>query len=297
MKKKQSVPLGASLVILSSAFYASYGIWTKLMGNYFGGYTASSLRSILILVILLPIAIRYKKLGHFKLMKTWPYWIGLIGFSFFIWGPLYFAILHAGIGLSISINYALYIIGMFIFGSLFANEKFTLDKFIAAVLGLIGVGLLFAHSVSNVGWLAVGAAALSGFCAAGVTFSSKMIPYKTTQTTISLWTASAIANTIMIFFVHEKVPSLAFGKEWIYLLLFAVASIVASLCLIRGLKLIDAGAAGILGLSEIVFGVLFGILFFSEHINRIELLGIIIIISAAAIPYINEHIAQNKKLI
>ena len=101
----------------------------------------------------------------------------------------------------------------------------------------------------------------------------------------------------MIFFVHEKVPSLASGKEWIYLLFFAMASIVASWCLIRGLKLIDAGAAGILGLSEIVFGVLFGVLFFSEHINRIELLGIIIIISAAAIPYINEHMAQNKKLI
>ena len=54
--------MGASLIVLSSLFYASYGIWTKLMGNFFGGYTASALRSVVVVLILLPIAIVYSQL-------------------------------------------------------------------------------------------------------------------------------------------------------------------------------------------------------------------------------------------
>ena len=295
VKNKPKAPLGASLVILSSAFYASYGIWTKLMGNYFGGYTASAIRSYLVILILLPLAILYRKIGHFKLKSTWSYWLGLIGFSFFIWGPLYFAILHAGIGISISLNYACYIIGMFILGSLFANEKFTKDKFLSAILGLLGISLIFAHSISSFGWTALLAAALSGVCAAGVTFFTKIIPYEATQTTLSLWISSAIANTIMIFVVSEHIPSLSLSKEWLYLIIFAIASIIASWCLIRGLKLIDAGVAGILGLSEIVFGLIFGVLFFGEHLNNVEILGVLVIISAAAIPYIKE-LSKHKRV-
>ncbi len=266
------------------------------MGSYLGGYTASALRSILVLVILLPVALIYKSLGPFKLKKTWPYWLGLIGFSFFIWGPLYYAILHAGIGISISLNYACYIIGMFFFGWLFANEKFTKDKLISVILGIIGISFIFGHSLSHLGWMPLSAAALSGACAAGVTFFTKIIPYKTTQTTVSLWVSAAIANTIMIFVVHERVPSVAWSKEWFYLLIFAIASIIASWCLIRGLKLIDAGAAGILGLSEIIFGVLFGVVFFHESLGLIEIIGVAVILSAAAIPYLKDYRANNKKV-
>ena len=54
-------PLGASFIILSSVFYASYGIWVKLMGNFFGGYMASALRSVLVLLFLVPLALAWLK--------------------------------------------------------------------------------------------------------------------------------------------------------------------------------------------------------------------------------------------
>ena len=37
--KRAAAPLGASLVVLSSLFYASYGIWATLMGDFFGSFT------------------------------------------------------------------------------------------------------------------------------------------------------------------------------------------------------------------------------------------------------------------
>src|SRR5437868_7048806 len=113
--KKYSAPLGASLVVLSSVFYASYGIWTKLMGNFFQGYTASALRSVLVLLILLPIALYYRQLEPLRLKQNWRYIAGMVMASFFTWGPLYYAILHAGVGVSLAIAYANIVIGSFVF--------------------------------------------------------------------------------------------------------------------------------------------------------------------------------------
>src|ERR1700741_2496517 len=101
--KKYTAPLGASLVVLSSFFYATYGIWTKLMGDFFGGYTASALRSVLVLLILLPIALVYRKLEPLNLKQNWRYIAGMLVASLFTWGPLYYAILHAGVGISLAI--------------------------------------------------------------------------------------------------------------------------------------------------------------------------------------------------
>jgi drug/metabolite transporter (DMT)-like permease len=64
---------------------------------------------------------------------------------------------------------------------------------------------------------------------------------------------------------------------------------MASWMLLTGLKYVEAGAAGVLGLLEIVFGVLFGMLFFHEQVSSVVLSGIVIIISAAAIPYIKDY--------
>lgn len=288
-KNKSRAPIGASLVVISSIFYASYGIWTRLMGNFFGGYTASALRSIVVLLILIPFAIVYRRLEKIRWRHNWHYLVGMVVASFFVWGPLYYAILHAGIGISLTINYTCFIIGMFLFGWWFANERFTKNKQISALLGLVGLGLVFSPSQAHLGWLPLGAAAISGLGAAGVTFITKQISYSTTQTTVALWTTSVIANTLMAIILKEAHPAIGWHAQWLYLVLFAVASIIASWSLIKGLKLIEAGAAGILGLLEIVFGVLFGVAFFHERLSAIVITGIAIIITAAAIPYLNSY--------
>ena len=61
---------------------------------------------------------------------------------------------------------------------------------------------------------------------------------------------------------------------------------------VKGVQLVDVGVAGILGLLEIVFGVLFGMLFFKEKLGAIVLIGMFIIIISATIPYLREF---NKK--
>lgn len=294
--KKQTpsytAPLGASLVLLSSFFYASYGIWTKLMGNFFGGYTASALRSVLVLLILLPFAVFYRHFEPIRIKQNWPYIVGMIIASLFTWGPLYYAILHAGVGISLAIAYASIVIGSFFFGWVFGRERFTKDKAISALLGVVGLVLIFTPSIGHLGLLALFGALVSGLSAGANAVFSKQIHYNATQSTVVLWSASVIANFAMAFAVHEHRPTIGWSAPWLYLVFFAVASVIASWSLVKGVKLIDVGAAGILGLLEIVFGVIFGAVLFHERPALIALLGMAIIIAAASIPYFKDYNVQ-----
>ena len=296
VKRKPAAPLGASLIVISSLFYASYGIWTTLMGNFFGGYTASALRSILVLLILVPITKVYCQLGPINWRRNGRYLVGLVLSAALVWGPLYYSILHAGIGISLAINYASMVIGMFLFGWLFAQERFNRGKWLSIFLGLGGLALVFSPSVSSLGWLALGAAAMSGLSSAAHMVIAKKMPYSSTQSTVLVWAASVVANIPMAFLFGESLPKIGWYAEWLYLVIFAVASIAASWTFIKGIKLIDAGAAGILGLLEIVFGVVFGVLFFSERPGLVVLFGVCIIIVAAAIPYVRDYTSMKGTL-
>jgi len=296
MKIKSAAPLGASLVVLSSLFYASYGIWTTLMGSFFGGYSASAIRSFLVLLILVPIALAYRQLGKVNWRRDWKYLVGMVLGSTLVWGPLYYAILRAGIGISLAITYAGIVAGMFFFGWLLANEKFTKDKWLSIVLGLIGLWLVFSPSLAGVGWLALAAALVSGLGSAFNSVLAKKLPYNASQSTVLLWIASVVANVSMAFLLHEPRPAVGLHVQWAYMVLFAIASIIASWSFVRGIKLIEAGAAGILGLLEIVFGVLFGVVFFKERPGLVAIGGVMAIILAATIPYIKDYNAKKGTL-
>lgn len=284
--KKLSTPLGASFIVLSSFFYASYGIWTKLLGDFFDGYVASALRSILVVLILIPIAFCYRKFEPLHLRKNWLQISGLLLTSLFTWGPFYFAILHSGVGISLTINYAGIVIGMLFFGWLLAGEQFSKEKLISALLGILGLALIFSPTVSGFGGIALAAALLSGLSSGANGVFAKQIHYNSTQATILVWVTSIFANMLMAFVLGKSYPVFSHQIEWFYLALFALVSIVASWSFVRGVKLIDAGVAGILGLLEIVFGVVFGVLIFHERPSIIALMGMVLIIFAAAIPYL-----------
>lgn len=294
--KQSRAPLGASLVVLSSFFFASYGVWTKLMGDFFGSFTASALRCILVLGLMCGIAIMRRELQkvHWRRDRKWL--LTMLASSGLISGPLYYAVLNAGVGISMAVAYVGIVVGMFVFGWLFEGERFTRDKFVATAFGILGLLLIFSPSVKAVGWLALSAALIGGLAAAANMAATKKISYNTSQSVILAWGMGVIANVPIAFLLGEALPDIGWHAEWGYLLLFVLASVVASWTFIQGLKLIEAGAAGILGLLEVVFGVLFGVVFFHERPDLIVLLGVAAIIVAAAIPYIKDYNAKRGSI-
>lgn len=266
------------------------------MGNYFGGYTAATLRGILVIFILLPILTLTKQWQPFNLAKNLKYFVGAAATAALVWGPLYYAILHAGIGLALTVNYACIVIGLFLLGWLFDGEKLTKDKIISASLGIFGLGLVFLPGTNKIPVLALLAAIISGFATSANILVTKKMPYKSGQTTFSVWFASVFANLIMLFVVNEKVPPIALNDKWLYIIIFSLATIASTWLLAKGVKLVEAGVAGLLGLLEIVFGVLFGVVFFHERPGVTALVGVIVIIVAAAIPYIKDFNLQRGTL-
>ena len=166
----------------------------------------------------------------------------------------------------------------------------------ASVLGVLGIGLVFSPSIKVAGLLALSAALASGLATAANMVATKKVPYNGSQSAILVWGSGIVANTPMVFLLHEQLPATGWHIEWMYLILFVAASLIASWTFIQGLKLVEAGAAGILGLLEVVFGVVFGVVFFRERPNLVVLLGIVSIIAAAAIPYLQHYNARKGTL-
>lgn len=285
-------PLGTNLIVLASFFYGTFGIWATLMGDFFGGYTASGLRAVLVLMIMVPIAAYLRQLSPPDFRRNWRMFAGLILTASVVWGPLYYAFLNAGIGITFGLNYASIMLGLFLFGRII-GERLTPPKWLAAALGIIGIWLVFTPNLSDSGWLPLVAAVVSGFGIAGTIVLSKKLPYQAIQSAIALWAATVVANAPMAFIFREPIPEVGRHIEWLYLLIFAIASVVASWLYLRGVQLVDASVAGVLGLLEIVFGVLFGLLIFNETLGLMAGTGLIVIIVAAAIPYLRNNAASN----
>jgi drug/metabolite transporter (DMT)-like permease len=284
------VPLGASLVVASSLIYASYGVWIVLMGDGFGSFIQAVLRASLVVMLLLPIVMWRNELS--KIFWRRDAWLitGLFVSSLLIAAPLYYAVLNAGVGLGLGIAYAGIVLGAFLFGWLFDNERYTKDKWVSTVLGLVGLGFVFTPNLEALGFLAMGAALLSGIASGLKMVVSKKLQYSASQTALMTWIATALVNIPFVFIAGEQMP--AMSANWIYLVFFSIASLAASWTLIAGLKLIEAGKAGILGLCEIVFGIVYGLIFFHERPSALSLVGMAIIMAAAAIPYVQYYGAR-----
>jgi len=287
---KKTATSGVMLILISSFFYASYGIWTSLIGDFMGGYTASALRSFLVLAILIPVAVYFGKTEPLQLRQNGKLLILMTLASTLVWGVLYYSILNAGIGLSLAVNYAAITIGMMIFGAVMMSESLNVTKWISLLIGIAGLGLVFAPAIGTASaFLPLFAAFVSGLAIAINTIWAKRLTYDTTQSTIMLWTTSVFANTPMLFIFKEPLPVFELRIEYFYVFMFAVVSILASWLLLEALKSLEAGIAGLIGLTEIVFGVLFGILLFSEHITFTAAAGIGLIILAAAYPNLHKN--------
>jgi len=294
---RTKAPLGASLIVLSSFFFASYGIWFKLLGDYFGAFTQATIRHFCTASILILIAVVLKRFRHINWRRD-AKWFTLSAItSAIIPASWYYAVLHAGVGISMVLVYCGLLLGMFFFGWVFGRERFTKDKWIATILGLGGVWLIFAPSIEPAGWLALTLALVAGGFASGLNVVvSKQMPYNAQQTAAIVWTLGMLANLPFIFVFGEHLDVFQWDVSWLYILIFSVTSVVASGSMIAGLKLIEAGAAGILGLLEIVFAVLFGVVFFGERPGLVVLLGMLAIIAAAAIPYVKDYNAKKGTL-
>ena len=74
---------------------------------------------------------------------------------------------------------------------------------------------------------------------------------------------------------------------WLWQLGYTVASMLAFWLIIEGLKYVEAGIGGLLGLLEIIFSIVFGIFLFGEELSSKVIIGGCLILVAAALPHLS----------
>ncbi len=293
--KQRNTPLGAGLVVASSFVYASYGIWTKLLDAYFPEFMLAVLRSSLVVIFLLPFVIYKKQLTKIYFKRDSKLFIYLLISGLMVPAPFVYAVQEIGIGLSLAIVYAGIVIGALFFGKVMTNEIITKEKWVAVLFGFVGLYLVLAQTTEQFGFLGGAAALISGVGVGLNMVVNKKMPYSASQTTVQSWIATAVVNIPFAFITSEHVASSFKIENLFYLIVFSIASLIASYLVIKGLKMIDAGVASLLGLLEIIFGVFFGVVFYDERLKFIVLVGMSLILMAAAIPYLEHYINKNPQ--
>ncbi len=133
---------GYIMILLSALCFASYGVWSRLLGKQFGVFFQGWVRSALIVLVLLPIVFFGKHIKPIK--KEHRKWFAVtMLFTVFTQVPLYYAFIHLPLGTATFLFYAAFVITSYCVGWLWLSEKMSLVKILSLFLSLIGLFVIF----------------------------------------------------------------------------------------------------------------------------------------------------------
>lgn len=284
MKKGFAVK-GYLMILLSAIGFGSYGVWARFIGVDFGIFYQGWVRSALVLAVLVPIALITKSFKSVK--RADVKWISIaVFYGIFTQAPIYYAFNHMDIGTATLIFFASYVIASYIIGAVSLGEKITIIKLVALILACLGLLCIFGFSIAQFSFLALLLAAFNGIASGGEVATTKKSTEKfsSLQIGIYIWGGILLTHLPLSLLLHEPQIPLAFNSVWASMIGFAIAGLVAVWLVIEGYKYVDASIGGLIGLSEILFGVLFGILIFHESLTITTIIGGVLIILAAMLP-------------
>ncbi len=276
---------GSLFIIFATVSYGLYGIYSRLIGQRFGEFSQSWTRNIIILIILglFLIATRtWKKIERkdLKWMILWPL-SDVVSIVL-----LYITFNNLSIGTSYFLLYSTMIIGGFLFGKLFYNERLNEIKVASILLSLIGLSFIFSIEFSREKLLFIIFGLLSGISTAAWNTLTKKVSDRYPNAQLVFIDASVALGATLLgsLIVKDAVPPLT-DPVWVWQVLYAVTQISAVAFVVLGFRYLEAQIASVIMPIEVVFATLFGLLFFHEILPTNTLLGGFLIASAAALPH------------
>ena len=279
---------GAGFILMSAFFYASYGVWSHLMANYFGEFSQAWTRGLVLLVATLILNSIFK---FFKPInkKDWRWFlvISLMGLN---QAPYFYGFKHLNVGTATLIFYAALLIGGYLIGKFGFSEKITKVKWISLGLAILGMLVIYQLTLNSSQLLAVALTILAGLMGAGgVCFTKKLSGnYPEIQIMTSYFISITAVNFIMSAILKDSLPVLGFTLPWLAQFGYLIAFLVANLAVIQGFKHLEPSVGSLIGLVEIIFGVVFGVVFFGEIVGWGVVIGSILILMAAVLPNLSK---------
>lgn len=275
--------------------FGSYGVWSKLIGSSLGVFFQGWTRGLILTLILVPILIYRKEIIPIK--KNDIGW--LIIFLFFTsatQAPIFYAFTHMDIGSASLLFFVTMLLTMYIVGFIFLKEKVTKFKLISFFLALLGLYTIFSFSLQRFTLFAASMATLNGVASGGeVSFSKKLTgAYSPLYVSLMSWFIIIPTNGFFSILLGEKQLLPGFHIFWLWQLCYIIVSLFAFWFVMGGLKYVEVSIGGLIGLLEVIFSVLFGILLFGESLTTRIILGAVLILSAASLPHINNLLKKQE---
>ena len=264
-------------LVLASLFFSLMTVCVKNIDERIPIYELVFFRSLLSLTITLFI-IKIKKINPWG--KNRPLLIirGLLGTTALV--CIFYAIINMPLGISTVIQYT-YPIFISIFAGIFINEKITRNLIYALVIGWLGIlVILNPTQLSNINveidnvWVLV--ALLGSICTALAYITVKKLSYtEDIYVIIEYFPLVSLIILLPIVLNNWVTPNL---NEYYWIIGIGLFTQLGQTFLTLGLKNFPASEASTINYLQVLFGSIWGVLFFSEIININFLFGTLLVL-------------------
>ncbi len=274
-------------LIFSAVLFAAMALVARVTTLHIPGPQVALVRFVVgILAVLTVVA-----LGRTRIRPRRWGWLFTRGFFGGLAVFAYFSCIeHAGVGVATLLNYTSPVWSV-LFAWWLLGERPRRGAVIGLSLTVVGVAMVLGAKVASISagfWEGVGI--FSAIASAMAVTSIRAVRRRSPDGEVgeNSWTvfasftglgALATLPSVVPPIGHWVSPSPA---QWVLLLGVAVLSIVAQLLMTRALQHVTASGMGIIHQLVVVIAMIFGVLFFGEHVTPLSLAGSVITVGGVA---------------
>ena len=264
-------------LVLASFFFSLMTVCVKNIDNRIPIYELVFFRSLLSLCITFFI-IKLKKISPWGNNKPLLIMRGLLGTSALI--CIFYAIRNMPLSISTVIQYT-YPIFISIFAGIFIDEKINRNLVFALIIGWLGIlVILNPTQLSNINteieniWVTI--AFIGSICTALAYVTVKKLAFtENIYVIIEYFPLVSLVTLLPIVLIKWVTPNL---NELIWIIGIGLFTQLGQTFLTKGLKKLPASEASTINYLQVLFGSMWGILFFSEKLNFNFLLGALLVL-------------------
>ena len=264
-------------LVLASFFFSLMTLCVKNIDKRIPIYELVLFRSLISLVITLSI-INFKNINPWGKNKPLLIFRGLLGTLALV--CIFFSIRNMPLGISTVIQYT-YPIFISIFAGIFINEKITKNIVYALIIGWLGIlVILNPNQLSNINveiknvYIAI--AFFGSACTALAYVTVKKLSFtEDIYVIIEYFPLVSLISLSPIVLINWVTPNM---NELIWIIGIGLFTQLGQTFLTLGLKNLPASKASAINYLQVLFGSIWGVLFFSEVININFLLGALLVL-------------------
>lgn len=288
--KRSEETKGIFSLIAATFVYGFFGVLTRTVGFEIPVFYASALRAVVSLLIL-AVPLFGRKLWKPVKRADWPWFFLRSVGGFFGFIGSYVSFYYIPLGTAYFIFYGGSTVAGYFFGRLLFAEKLTRIKILSLIFALAGLLLIYAQSIGG-GNLLYMALAFIGGVGTGTwnTFSKKISGhYSDVQLNFTDFSFNFLFMFVLSIGFREPWVAPAFNLVWLANALFVVMFLATGQLMVYGFKRLDAQIGSLIMLTEVLFGILLGYLFYREIPSAWAFVGGALIITAIVLPEIRQR--------